>query len=34
MSEDDRETTLRWKIDKDVELYKFYLDVSVKGAVF
>jgi hypothetical protein len=34
MSEDDRETTLRWKIDRDIELYKFYLDVSVKGAIF
>jgi hypothetical protein len=27
-------TTLRWKIDKDIELYRFYLDVSVKAAVF
>jgi len=26
--------TLRWKIDKDLELYKFYLDMSVKAAVF
>jgi hypothetical protein len=26
--------TLRWKIDKDIELYRFYLDVSVKAAVF
>lgn len=34
MPSDDRETILRWKIDKDIELYKFYLDVSVKGAVF
>jgi hypothetical protein len=34
MSENDKDTTLRWKIDKDIELYKFYLDVSVKGAVF
>jgi hypothetical protein len=34
MPEDDRGTILRWKIDKDIELYKFYLDVSVKGAVF
>ena len=30
----DKDTTLRWKIDKDLELYQFYLDVSVKGAVF
>lgn len=34
MAENDRETILRWNIDKDVELYKFYLDVSVKAAVF
>jgi len=34
MSEDIKDTTLRWKIEKDIELYKFYLDVSVKGAVF
>jgi Ni/Fe-hydrogenase subunit HybB-like protein len=34
---DDRKTpedTLRWKIDKDIELYSFYLDMSVKAAVF
>jgi hypothetical protein len=30
----DKETTLRWKIDKDLELYRFYLDMSVKAAVF
>jgi hypothetical protein len=30
----DKDMTLRWKIDKDLELYQFYLDVSVKGAVF
>ena len=29
----DRET-LRWKIDKDIQLYQFYLDMSVKVAVF
>jgi hypothetical protein len=34
MPEDDREATLRWKIDKDIELYQFYLDVSIKAAVF
>jgi|GEM_PF-2033252 len=34
MAEAERETTLRWNIDKDLELYKFYLDVSVKAAVF
>jgi hypothetical protein len=33
MPEDDKETILRWEIDRDIELYKFYLDVSVKGAV-
>ena len=27
-------TTSRWKVDKDIELYRFYLDVSVKAAVF
>jgi hypothetical protein len=26
--------TLRWKIDKDLALYQFYLDMSVKAAVF
>lgn len=26
--------TLRWKIDKDIELYRFYLEVSVKAAAF
>jgi hypothetical protein len=30
----DRVATLRWKIDKDLEVYQFYMDVSVKGAVF
>ena len=30
----DKETTLRWKVDKDLELYRFYLDISVKAAVF
>jgi len=34
MPADNRETTLRWKIDKDIQLYSFYLDVSVKAAVF
>ena len=34
MPEDDKEGILRWKIDKDIELYKFYLDVSVKGSIF
>jgi len=24
----------RWKVDKDIELYRFYLDVSVKATVF
>lgn len=32
--EDENMTTLRWKIDKDIELYRFYLDMSVKAAVF
>ncbi|TDG03575.1 hypothetical protein E1N52_33655 [Paraburkholderia guartelaensis] len=31
---DDVEERLRWKIDKDIELYKFYLEVSVKACVF
>jgi hypothetical protein len=30
----EKRDTLRWKIDKDVDLYKFYLDVSVKASVF
>jgi hypothetical protein len=34
MAEADRETTLRWKIDKDIQLYSFYLDVAVKASVF
>jgi hypothetical protein len=34
MPEADRETTLRWKIDKDIQLYSFYLDVAVKASVF
>lgn len=28
------EDTLRWRIDKDIELYRFYLEISVKVAVF
>jgi len=28
------ETVLRWKIDKDIQLYTFYLDVAVKTSVF
>lgn len=32
--QEDRDITLRWKIDKDIELYRFYLEVSVKAAVF
>jgi hypothetical protein len=31
---EDKKTTLRWKIDKDVELYRFYLDISVKAVTF
>lgn len=34
MQQQNDETTLRWKIDKDIELYRFYLDISVKAAVF
>ncbi|MCI0563045.1 MAG: hypothetical protein MN733_31595 [Nitrososphaera sp.] len=34
MQQEDKDTTLRWKIDKDIELYRFYLDISVKAAVF
>ena len=34
MSTEDRITTLRWKIDKDIELYRFYLDMSVRAVVF
>jgi hypothetical protein len=34
MPEDHKGKTLRWKIDKDIELYRFYLDVSVKASVF
>ena len=34
MPEDNQNQTLRWKIDKDIELYRFYLEVSVKAAVF
>jgi hypothetical protein len=34
MQQEDKDMTLRWKIDKDIELYRFYLDVSVKAAVF
>ena len=26
--------TLRWEIDKDIDLYKFYLDLSVKVVAF
>jgi Ni/Fe-hydrogenase subunit HybB-like protein len=31
---DDEKSILRWKIGKELNLYKFYLEVSVKTAVF
>lgn len=34
MPDETIDATLRWKIDKDLELYRFYLDMSVKVAVF
>ena len=34
MPEELDKETLRWKIDKDIQLYQFYLDMSVKAAVF
>ena len=34
MLDELKEETLRWKIDKDLQLYQFYLDMSVKVAVF
>jgi uncharacterized membrane protein YbjE (DUF340 family) len=34
MSGPERQATLRWRIDKDLEVYRFYLDVSVKTVVF
>lgn len=33
MPNETDDATLRWKIDKDLELYRFYLDMSVKVAV-
>ena len=30
----DREAVLRWKLDKDLELYRFYMDIAMKAAVF
>jgi len=30
----DPTKTVRWKIDKDLDLYKFYLDTSIKAFVF
>src|SRR5262249_15157474 len=34
MPDEPREVTLRWRIDKDLALYQFYLDISVKALVF
>ena len=34
MTESDPDVTLRWKLDKDIEVYLFYLDVSIKASVF
>jgi hypothetical protein len=34
MTDDAAPIYLRWKIDKDLELYRFYLDVAIKAAVF
>lgn len=34
MSDTTRDATLRWKLDKDIQVYLFYLDVSVKTSVF
>ena len=34
MQQEEKDITLRWKIDKDIELYRFYLDISVKAATF
>jgi hypothetical protein len=31
---EDEATTLNWKIDKEIDLYKFYLDIAVKAAIF
>ena len=31
---EDNATTLRWKIDKEIDLYKFYLDIAVKATIF
>jgi hypothetical protein len=30
----EKDALLRWKIDRDTELYRFYLDTVVKAAVF
>ena len=32
--QEDKDIILRWKIDKDIELYQFYMDASVRAAVF
>jgi hypothetical protein len=34
MPESAREGALRWKLEKDIETYQFYLDVSVKASIF
>ena len=34
MLQEAQDPKWRWKIDKDIELYRFYLDVSIKTAVF
>jgi hypothetical protein len=31
---EDRTATLRWRIDKEIGLYQFYLDIAVKAAIF
>ena len=31
---EDRTITLRWRIDKEIALYQFYLDIAVKAAIF
>jgi hypothetical protein len=34
MSESPRDAMLRWKLERDIEVYRFYLDVSVKASIF
>src|ERR1700759_4981331 len=34
MPESPREIVLRWKLEQDIQTYRFYLDVGVKASIF